>query len=72
MLCDTIIEPLPNLDKCILHELISILQKIAKELHQGGFGSYVAHHMLKEKIDRYNRETMIPRKSNKKSIGMLF
>ena len=59
MLSDTITEPLLDLDKCSLHELMSILQNIAKDpsinVHQAGFGSYITNHVLKEKIDRYNR-----------------
>ena len=64
MLSDKITEPLLDLDKCSLHELISLLQKFANDpsfnVHQAGFGSYIANHVLKEKIDRYNREAMIP------------
>ena len=66
MLSDKITEPLLDLDKCSLHELISLLQKIANDpsfnVHQAGFGSYIANHVLKEKIDRYNRESVIPPK----------
>ena len=66
MLNDTITEPLLDLDKCSLSELISILQKFAKDpsinTNQAGFGSYIANHVLKEKIDRYNKEAMIPPK----------
>jgi hypothetical protein len=28
--------------------------------HQTGFGSYIANHVIKEKIKRYNNEAMIP------------
>ena len=66
MLSDKIVEPLLDLDKCSLHELIALLQKFASDssinVHQAGFGSYIANHVLKEKIDRYNREAMIPPK----------
>lgn len=66
MLNDTITEPLLDLDKCSLNELISILQKFANDpsvnVHQAGFGSYIANHVLKEKTDRYNRDAMIPPK----------
>ena len=55
-----------DLENCILHELISILQKFASDpsinVNQAGFGSYIASHVLKEKIPRYNQEAMIPRK----------
>jgi hypothetical protein len=66
MLNDVVTEPLLDLDKCSLSELITILQKIAKDPtingNQAGFGSYIANHVLKEKIDRYNKESMIPPK----------
>ena len=59
-------EPLLDLDNCSLHELISILQKVANDpsinVNQAGFGSYIANHVLKEKIARYNQEAMIPPK----------
>jgi hypothetical protein len=52
-----------DLEKCSLHELISILQKFAREpsinANQAGFNSYIANHVLKEKIARYNQEAMI-------------
>ena len=66
MLNDVVTEPLLDLDKCSLSELITILQKFAKDpsinANQAGFGSYIANHVLKEKIDRYNKESMIPPK----------
>jgi hypothetical protein len=44
-------EPLLDLEKCSLHELISILQKFASDpsmnSNQAGFGSYIANHVLK-------------------------
>jgi hypothetical protein len=59
-------DPLLYLKKCSLHELISILQKFASDpsvnSNQAGFGSYIANHVLKEKISRYNHEAMIPQK----------
>ena len=59
-------DPLINLEKCSLHELINVLQKFASDpscnVHQAGFGSYIANHVLKEKIARYNNEAMIPPK----------
>jgi hypothetical protein len=59
-------DPLLDLEKYSLHELISILQKFASDpsvnSNQVGFGSYIANHVLKEKIDRYNHEAMIPPK----------
>ena len=59
-------DSLLDLDNCSLHELISILQKFASDssinYNQAGFGSYIANHVLKEKIARYNQEVMIPPK----------
>jgi hypothetical protein len=53
-------DPLLDLEKCSLHELINILQKFASDpsinANQAGFGSYIANHVLKEKIARYNQE----------------
>jgi hypothetical protein len=57
MLSDNIKEPLLDLDKCSLNELISILQIFANDpsfnVHQTGFGSYIANHVIKEKVQRY-------------------
>jgi hypothetical protein len=57
-------EPFVDLEKCRLHELISILQKFASDpsinANQAGFGTYIANHVLKEKIARYNQKAMIP------------
>jgi hypothetical protein len=50
MLSDNIKEPLFDLDKCILNELINILQSFANDpsfnVHQIGFGSYIANHVI--------------------------
>jgi hypothetical protein len=66
MLSDNVNEPLLNLDKCSLNELINILQNFANDLpfnvHQIGFGSYIANHVIMEKIQRYSNEPMIPPK----------
>jgi hypothetical protein len=54
MLSDNVNEPLLNLDKCSLNELINILQNFANDpsfnVHQTRFGSYIANHVIKEKI----------------------
>ena len=59
-------DSLLDLDKCSLHELILKLQKFANDpsfnVHQAGFGSYIANYVIKEKIERYNNEAMIPPK----------
>jgi hypothetical protein len=66
MLSDNIKEPLLDLDKCSLNELINILQSFANDpyfhVHQIIFGSYIANHVIKEKLQRYNNEAMIPPK----------
>jgi hypothetical protein len=50
----------------VLHELINILQNNCNDpsinVHQAGFGSYIAHYIIKETIERYNNEAMIPPK----------
>jgi hypothetical protein len=54
MFHDNIKEPLLDLDKCSLNELINIFQSFANDpsfnVHQTGFGSYIANHVIKEKI----------------------
>jgi hypothetical protein len=59
-------EPSLDIYKCSLHELIAILEKFSKDptinVHQAGFGSYIANYVIKEKIKRYNKEAMIPPK----------
>jgi hypothetical protein len=66
MLSYKINEPLLDLDKCSLNELINILQSLSNytsfNVHQTGFGSYIANHVIKEKMQRYNNEAMIPPK----------
>jgi hypothetical protein len=65
MLSDKIDEPLLDLDKCSLNELINILQSFSNHsfnVHQTGFGSYIANHVIIEKIQRYNNEALIPPK----------
>jgi hypothetical protein len=63
MFSNNVNEPLLNLDKCSLSELINILQNFANDpsfnVHQTGFGSYIANHVSKEKIQRYNNKAMI-------------
>jgi hypothetical protein len=53
MLSDKINEPLLDLDKCSLNKLINILQSFANDpsfnVHQTGFGSYIANHVIKGK-----------------------
>jgi hypothetical protein len=66
MLSNNIKDPLVDLDKCSLNEIVNILQSFANDLsfsvHQTSFGSYIANYVIKEKIQRYNNEAMIPPK----------
>jgi hypothetical protein len=66
ILSNNIREPLLDIYKCSLNELINILQSFANDpsfnVHQTCFGSYVANYVIKEKIQCYNNETMIPPK----------
>jgi hypothetical protein len=66
MLFDNIEEPLLDIDRCSFNELRNILQSFANDpsfnVHQTGFGSYIANHVIKEKIQCYNNEAMIPHK----------
>jgi hypothetical protein len=66
MLSDKSVEPLLDLDRYSLNELINILQSFANypsfNVHQTSFGSYIANHVIKEKIQRYNNEAMTPPK----------
>jgi hypothetical protein len=59
-------EPLSDLDKCSLQELIAILKKFSNDptinVNQAGFGYYIANYVIKEKLQRYNNEDMIPPK----------
>jgi hypothetical protein len=52
MLSDNINEPLLDLDKCNLNELINIFQSFANDpsfkVHQTGFGSYIANLVIKK------------------------
>jgi hypothetical protein len=61
MLSDNIKEPLLDLG---INELINILQSFANDpsfnVHQTSFVSNKANHATKEKMQRYNNETMIP------------
>jgi hypothetical protein len=72
MLSDNFQEPLLDLNKCSLNELINILQSFANDpslnVHQTGFGSYKANHVMKEKIQHYNNEAMILPKLGDMSI----
>jgi hypothetical protein len=66
MLKDNINEPIFDLDKYSLNELINIFQSFTNNpsfnVHQTGFESYIVNHVIKEKIQRYNNEAMIPPK----------
>jgi hypothetical protein len=52
-----------------LHKLINIFKKSndpSINVHQAGFGSYIANYIIKEKIEIYNNEATIRPK-----LGML-
>jgi hypothetical protein len=59
-------EPLLDLVKCSLYELINFLQKFFNDppiiFHQAGFRYYIANYAIKERIKIYNNEDMIPQK----------
>jgi hypothetical protein len=54
MISNNIKEPLLDLGKCSLNEVINISQIFANDpsfnVHQTGYGSYIANHVIKEKI----------------------
>jgi hypothetical protein len=54
MLSEKINEHLLDPDKCSLNELINISQSFANDpsfnVHQTSFGSYIANHIIQEKI----------------------
>jgi hypothetical protein len=56
MLSDTITESLLDLDKCCFNEPMNIFQNFATDpyfnVHQTGFGSYIANHVIKENIKK--------------------
>jgi hypothetical protein len=63
MLSHKINEPLLDVDKCRLNGLFNIMQSFSNDpsfnVHQTGFGSYIANHVKKENIQIYNNEAMI-------------
>jgi hypothetical protein len=66
MLEDIPNDPLASLNNCTVDESISILQNHACDptidTNKAGFGSYIANHLIKEKLDRYHKESMVPPK----------
>jgi hypothetical protein len=66
MLDDKPNDPLFSLENFTLGEVISILQNYACDLiintNKEGFGSYSINHIIKEKLDRYHKESMVPTK----------
>jgi transcriptional antiterminator len=60
-------DPLLDLDKCSLHELIAILEKFSKKIlllmfMKLGLALILLIMLSKKKIERYNNEAMIPPK----------
>jgi hypothetical protein len=76
LLSDNIEEPLLDFDNCSLNKFINILQSFANDpsfnVHQTSFGSYIANHVFKEKIQRYNNEAMVPPKLGDVWITKIF
>jgi hypothetical protein len=66
MLDDIPNNPLASFKKCTLDEVFSILQNDACDptinTNQAGFNSYIANHVIKENLDMYNKESMVPSK----------
>jgi Mor family transcriptional regulator len=63
MLDDIPNDSLASLENCTLDEVISILQNYACDpivnSNQVGSGSSIANHVIKEKFDRYHKESMV-------------
>jgi hypothetical protein len=76
MLFDNIKEPLIDREKCSLNELINILQSFDNDpsfnVHQTSFGFYITNHVIKQKIQCYNNEAMIPPKLGDVWIPKIF
>jgi hypothetical protein len=57
-------DPLASLENCTLDGIISILQIHASDpivdSNQAGFGSFIANHVIKEKLDLYHKESIVP------------
>jgi hypothetical protein len=66
MLDDIPNDPLASPENCTLDEIISGLQNHAcdpsVDSNQAGFGSFMANHVIKEKLYRYHKESMVPPK----------
>jgi hypothetical protein len=63
MLNDIPNDPLASLENCTLDEIISILQSHASDpvvnSNQAGSGSFIANHVIKEKLDLYHKESIV-------------
>jgi hypothetical protein len=64
MLDDIPNDPLAFLENCTLDEIIFILQNYVcdplVDSNQAAFGSFIANHVIKEKLDSYYKESMDP------------
>jgi hypothetical protein len=60
-------DPLSSLKNCTLNEMISILQNRAcdsdVDSNQAGFETIISNHVIKEKSNRYHKESMVPPKN---------
>jgi hypothetical protein len=52
---------------CTLDEMTSVLQNHAcdsdVDSNQAGFGTIISNHVIKEKLNRYHKESMVPPKN---------
>jgi hypothetical protein len=62
------LDDIPNnpLENCTLNEYLSMLQNHACDptvvTNHVGFGSFITNHVIKEKLDMYHKESMVPPK----------
>jgi hypothetical protein len=62
------LDDIPNnpFENCTLNEYLSMLQNHACDptvvTNQAGFGSFITNHVIKEKLDMYHKESMVPPK----------
>jgi hypothetical protein len=66
MLDDKPNDPLASLENCTLDEIISILENYAcdsnVDANRACFGTIIANHVIKEKLNRYHKDSMVPPK----------
>jgi hypothetical protein len=66
MLDDKPNDPLASLENCTIDEIISILQNHACDpnvnANQEYFGTIISNHVIKEKLNMYHKDSMVPPK----------